>query len=424
MSERLPAFCFQDDELVITTSTQSYRIRAWPQPAAHEQLEDGTWKEIRPGFCLVKPDFGSSLDSSGHNDIASPDRIPGLPALLPDILEDKRKAFAALRSQMPPRVAHSVEPFQSHQWNLIDLLSKEEAAQDLADSNPVLAWCLANNDQFRRLYRATSPVERARPLVSRRQVEILQWLGFTSSDAMVRLMRKILPEAITPPDARMLRQALVEPEVARLLGHLRSVNAGILGLVCNLKLLPVISPQLLAEVSRSEDERTRQPAADLLINALYIMTVSLIHLRVPRFLSIAAIRDFHDRMTAEAQRKIEVSRTAAQARRKRKIPTPPSSFPPPPVPGTQDIVPLTTPGQLKSEGSVQHNCVGTYAQKVRAGDVYIYKVLSPERATLAITLGPDGFWRRSEIECARNRPVSNSTKAAVDQWLSLYSLSI
>jgi hypothetical protein len=261
-------------------------------------------------------------------------------------------------------------------------------------------------------------------MVSRRQVEILQWLGFPSAEAMVRLMRKILPEAITPPDARMLRQAVVEPEAARLLSHLRIVNAGILGLVSNLKLLPFISPQLLAEVSRSEDERTRQPAADLLINALYIMTVSLIHLRIPRFLSIAAIREFHDRMIAEAQRKTEVSRTAVQARRKRKSPTLPSAFPPPPVPGTPDIVPLTTSGQLKAEGSEQHNCVGTYARKVRAGDVYIYKVLNPERATLAIRLGSDGFWRRSEIECARNRPVSNSTKAAVDQWLSLYSLSI
>ena len=97
---------------------------------------------------------------------------------------------------------------------------------------------------------------------------------------------------------------------------------------------------------------------------------------------------------------------------------------PPPVPGTQDIVPLTTSGQLKVEGLEQRNCVGSYGRKVREGSVYIYKVLRPERATLAITPGPDGFWRRSEIERSGNRSVAPSTKAAVDRWLSLYSLSI
>jgi hypothetical protein len=76
----------------------------------------------------------------------------------------------------------------------------------LSDNNPVLAWCLANNDQFRRYRLPSSPAERARALIPKKQAEILQWLGFPAADSMVRLMRKILPVAITPLDARYIDQ--------------------------------------------------------------------------------------------------------------------------------------------------------------------------------------------------------------------------
>jgi hypothetical protein len=55
-----------------------------------------------------------------------------------------------------------------------------------------------------------------------------------------------------------------QPRVARLLAHLRSINAGVLGLVCNFKLLSAISPGLLAEVAKEDDEMDRQTTADLL----------------------------------------------------------------------------------------------------------------------------------------------------------------
>jgi hypothetical protein len=425
MDAVLPAFSFQNDELVINTATKSYRIRSWPEPSARELCEDGKWRGFRPEFRIVKPESEDSESNISHEDPTSLKRGPESSRSLPDALIEKHKAFAEFRSKLADHVAHAVERFQSHQWNLIDLLSKEEAVQDLADNNPVLAWCLSNNNQFRRLHWTLSPVTYARPHVQKKQVEILRWLGFPESHSMVRLMRKILPEAITPIDVRMLRQAVAEPEAAKLLAHLHVINAGIIGLACNLKLLPAVSPQLLAEIGNTDEERTRQPTADLMIDALYLMMAGQIRLRVPLFHSASEVREFHDRVLTELQRKKEEAHRSTREKLQKKKASMAHAFPSPPVQGTQDFVPLTTSEQLKAEGLHQRNCVGSYARKVKDGaSISIYKVLSPERATLAIAPGPDGFWRRAEIECTGNDPVSRTTKAAVDQWLSRHSLSI
>jgi hypothetical protein len=90
----------------------------------------------------------------------------------------------------------------------------------------------------------------------------------------------------------------------------------------------------------------------------------------------------------------------------------------------QDIVPLTTKEDLRAEGKEQNNCVGSYARKVMGGTTYIYKVLNPERATVAITVGSDGFWRRAELECYCNQPVSWLTEAKVHKWLAPHSLPV
>ena len=413
----------------------------WPELCALRLRRDRIWEEFRPVFRLIRPEIKPvSLGIRDNNNI----RSKGITKLdsLSNIEDLKSKAFAGLRRQVPQSVATIVEPFTNHQWNLLDLISKEKAALELAENNPILAWCLANNDQFRKIYGNQTPAQRALPYVPKKQMEILDWLGFPASNGVVRLIRKIPPETIAPPDARMLRRAIKEPEVLRALAHLKVVNAGVLGFVNNLKLFVSVSPRLLAEVSEDEEEKVLQPTADRLVDALYIMTLGRLHIRIPVFDSIRAVRAFHDRVVSEWRKKIdeERNRKLEISRRERTLKAGPKSrprprprprpgpktgkFPPPPVPGTPDILPLDTREKLIAESLQQHNCVNMYARKIISGNTYIYRVLNPERATLAITRGPDNFWRRSEIFLAKNKSVSWSTKAAVDRWLSRYSLSV
>jgi len=290
-----PKFCFQSGELAISTPTRLYRIRGWPEPRAFEKVRDGDWKKCQPEFRLVKPHTGVNFTASGASSPCEDSCGPDL-AQTVDAPDQKRKAFEAFRSQLPQRVAQVIEHFQSHQWNLLELLSKENAAHDLAESNAVLFWCLANNDQFRRPCGLASPAEYARPYVARRQREILGWLGFPESEASVKVMRKIIPEAITALYARMLRRAVADPLAAHFLSHVRPINSGVLGLACNRELLPFTTARLLAEVARSDEEIIRQPTADLLLDAIYLAVMSRLRLPVPLFVSVASVQEYHDRV--------------------------------------------------------------------------------------------------------------------------------
>ena len=240
----------------------------------------------------------------------------------------------------------------------------------------------------------------------------------------MKVMRKIIPEAITTLDARMLCRALIDASPARLLAYVSPINSGVLGLVCNSKVLPFVTPRLLAEVANGEEERIRQPTSDLLIDAMYHMMSWRIRWDAPFFPSIDSVREFHNRVLEETLRRSEAAKRRARTKTKQGRKLKPGEFPLPPVPGTNDIIPLTTKVALRAEGFGQKNCAGSYGRRVRSGSIYIYKVLFPDRATLAIKMGPDGFWWRAELESAANRPVSWLTKAKVDQWLNTHSLSV
>jgi hypothetical protein len=98
-------------------------------------------------------------------------------------------------------------------------------------------------------------------------------------------------------------------------------------------------------------------------------------------------------------------------------------FPRPPLPGAANcIVPLRTPADLLEEGDAQDNCVAGYAKRVESGDVFIYRVLYPERATLSVVRGEDGTWERGELKAAGNASVSTATERSVEEWLAQYSM--
>lgn len=92
-------------------------------------------------------------------------------------------------------------------------------------------------------------------------------------------------------------------------------------------------------------------------------------------------------------------------------------FPEPPLPGTDSIVPITTLTDLFEEGESMHHCVATYAEKVFKNNIYIYKVLTPERATLTVgNLGQRPCLAQLALAC--NREPNKETYRVVEQFIS------
>ena len=98
-------------------------------------------------------------------------------------------------------------------------------------------------------------------------------------------------------------------------------------------------------------------------------------------------------------------------------------FPLPPIPGSEEIIPITTYRELFVEGKKMHHCVACYLQKIRSGNSYIYKVFAPQRATLEIVLNQGSSPGVGQLKLAHNQEPSKETLAAVHEWMRVSRLS-
>jgi len=298
-----------------------------------------------------------------------------------------------------------IEPFTGYQWNLLQLLHERPAFIDLLRANPVLAWCVANNDLFRKLS-AASPAFQARWHLHKKQRELLDWLGLPGGERLVKLFKKFSPALAAPRSLGLLQTALQEhvPVIASL-AHLPRINFGALYLVTDRRLRAMVTPGLLAEVAAMPEEETVSPTAGLLTDALHMLKQLDPDYSCPPLASLQAVARLHARAVDDFNRPPQLRQT-----------NPTLPFPPPPLPGTASIVPLTTPKDLKEEGRRQSNCVGSYEAAVRSGACYIYRVLRPARATLSITNSAYG-WHVQTLLGPANRNVKPTTVLHVQKWL-------
>ena len=99
------------------------------------------------------------------------------------------------------------------------------------------------------------------------------------------------------------------------------------------------------------------------------------------------------------------------------------TFPSPPIPGTESIVPITSKGMLLLEGELQHNCVADYADEIARGRYAVYRVLRPERATVGLRWLKD-HWVLDQMACACNQPPSFESSRAVREWFNTAMLRL
>jgi hypothetical protein len=309
---------------------------------------------------------------------------------------------------LPKDIARILEPIRCGQWAMLNFLTLDWRAKELAASNPTLAYCVAARVRNATLSEPHQ-IDAIVGTISQKRRAILEWLRFPSTEATVRILGKIHPASLAPSLLDSLRGCLADPEVVKRIGHLRSVNMGVVSLVADPRLRTHASSRLLADVSSDKRERHYSFAAELLERTLDMQEVVAADRRVPRFRSKEEIRRFHDEMAVLWSRADRESTTTYR-------------FPKPPLPGTPEIVPLRTAADLVEEGEHQHNCVGSYGRYVERGTTYIYRVLKPTRATLSIVRGSDGQWQRGELLAADNDPVDARTERAVHRWLACHAI--
>jgi hypothetical protein len=416
---------FRNGTLCLARGPVEMRITGSPVPrSVMRRGRSGAWEDFTPEFRLVFPYRPAPAPGRAAAAAKGPgtqmlfdffDEAVSRPSDRPrTAAQERKRAFEQFRFSLPKRTARILEPFRTHQWQLLVLLHHDPDAAELAEANPALAFALAQKLDADRALIASLRCS------GMRQRDLLGILDLPSSSAAVNLFRKIDPRSINgdnwPAIALVIGEALREPKPR--LNHLSSINTGVVEILLDTRASAAATPRLLEEVAVDRSEIYRGRVVHLITSTLRMQDELRTGPRCQTFQNLARLRAVHEEVSENYRRRVRQLIEANAAG--------PACFPIPPFPGIPGrIEPVTSASDLVDEGEMQGNCVASYAGRVREGNLYIYRVLHPERATLSIARrGPLSAWEIDELECRYNTDVSEETEDFVQAWLDRYDLLV
>lgn len=107
---------------------------------------------------------------------------------------------------------------------------------------------------FNRCRAAERSLAEVRSLVGSRQREALAWLGFPSTEAAVRVLKKITASDVNVPMLLALRKGMKSPQGNKLLAHLPRVTPAVAHILGEPSLLAISSFRLLDELSAVQQD--------------------------------------------------------------------------------------------------------------------------------------------------------------------------
>jgi hypothetical protein len=395
-----PGFRFKNGKLCIFHERAVAVLNTWPDLTAVTKKEAcSRWQAYWPAFRVIHPYRRSAQQAASKKAPQEQLSLALEIRISSDRAAERKHAFNSFRFSFPKGIANLVERFPIEQWSVLHLLKADPQAMDLVSTHPAIAFLLAHHY----IGRFQAPIQCPR-LSHLKQKVLVQQFGFPATDAVVNILKKVPAESASLRRLGRLRDALGNPEIQKVLSHLGVVNAGVIELAGDSEFWRQTSPRLLREVSESLAEKYRADTAEAL-HQILIMQQALRKEHQSIFQSRNQLLRVQDELALEYCQKAPAAIKACV-------------FPRPPLPGAANcIIPLRTPADLLEEGDAQDNCVATYAKRVEDGDVFIYRVLFPERATLSVVRGENGTWERGELKTARNASVSPATERAVEEWL-------
>ena len=433
---------WRNDKLYVFEPTSVLVMRLWPEMRAWRRTSTRPWLPTRKWAdrAFLTQDAGQDL--SGFLRGWSDHKAHFIGPLFEVAYKDHR--FQALSS--PPLKEWTWYPFVSERlcgtlehafatiplreqqiagrlverrWHSLALMARCPGAADLLEANPALGFALASNWVFH-VPAVTQPLRAARALVKKKQVAILDWLGFPATERVRRILTRITPEALEIRRLLHLQWALQETRTQDLLGHLPRITTDILRFVCCQDTRRRLMPRFLHQLS---DESVpclhdRYGNAGLPRDARYYelwMDASRmardLDRSLPRWLhSIAQLHCWHDELVAELN---DANRTNTAALRNNIAQ---AIFGPAPFSGTLDIKPVQSGKELLAEGATMNNCVASYYRLVLDGGYFVYRVMAPVRATVGIVRHSRG-WEIDQIKGPGNLSIPAAYRDAIRMQL-------
>ncbi len=288
--------------------------------------------------------------------------------------------------------------FSDQAWSVLCFLDQgQRPAAQLAFINPGLAWLLS--EKYFHPGKEPSP-EKAEALcgaLGLKQRKLLLWLDLPDAPWLVHVLTKLSKDFSSFNFLSRLQALVQNPDSAKLLQHLPLINR---------RMFQVMRPENLSFLSyRFMMELQYVDQMELSLKMLQsLLRDASAHAAqggdVPKFQSIRHLERWHwDTLGTEGLHSIE--------------------FPKPPFTGSKWIRPITHSHMLKREGKEMRHCVATYEKEILRGDVAIYVLLHPQRATLGLQKNPDQSWRIFDFRLPGNQRPGTESRRVVETWLSV-----
>lgn len=320
---------------------------------------------------------------------------------------------------VPVRVAIEACAFDGHDWQALSLFARCPGALELAASVPLLAGALSvssiiRNSAVQRPFRSARALLRA-PDGMRRWRAIAAWLGLDGSASFVHMLRRlVIARPPTVDDVVALRQVWADVLGRKRLQHADHLDFAMIRAMS----VAIELGEFTRMPARLFDAAFAQGAWNLVEQDLSTVIRGWRVLHPGR-----AVPVWHTPDELEAEKeglRLLVRRGLAGGGADPLGEAAP--FPPPPIPGTANILPLCSPEALETEGVRMEHCLGgsTWQRWARALTGFAYAVVvGDERATLWIARSPaePGRFVAMELRGPRNAPPSRVLTEVVSRWL-------
>jgi len=366
--------------LTLQRANSAFRVCSWSEGCRVEVEESGGWKAK-----------GDAIDLRVASDLGY--------AYHP---------IARYTRELPQEIVQNLAPFGNGQLAMLQVCAASPRGVQLLQNAPLLLWLVAPV----LLRKSEAEPVTLHTLLGLKQRDLLALHCGRGNNALIRLIAKVPIPAIHT-DPQILTDILMMEEASSLLRHKHAVDWRMLKLIASQG--DRVNIPLVRGIIMSNMEPSAMAEALDNLNSLVRDTTNLGHqLRIADTNSlIAACTDWrtlwgmHEAWT----RRLNSMQLDHMVRRFGE------ELPPPPLPGTDSIQPIDSVSELLLEGRTMHHCAGSYIDDVRNGTCYIYRVMEPERATLAIWPGTSVPWVLGELRSYCNSRPGMDVRRQVQEWL-------
>jgi hypothetical protein len=318
------------------------------------------------------------------------------------VTEGEKKLISKFMDQIPTGIKERVKIFGNSHWELIkSLIDHKKLFTPLFNTNPALVYLIVYIEKFNPGYAFYNHFSYLGNLILAKQKEILDKAGFHGSEQLVKIFSKINSKDLEVKHLLGLRNTLsskriIRERVMKLLSHSKTINRGLLDVLStNPPIIEILSNKAAVDLISS-------PTYEKNLENLYKI---FIHSRKNK-INIHEIEDI-------TQIEFTLKRLQVKIKLKKEDL---NRFPPPPLPGTKNIIALRNVTEQRSWSKKQNNCIRNYVLKVKARKSYFYKViLNYEEATLEIKLGRNQI-RMGDLLGTGNKKVSGELRTIVNKW--------